>query len=86
MAMGLPVVSTSVGCEGLVMVDRKHLFIRDIPKNFAQAVVELMENQQLWQQLKINGRQLVETQYDWSVIFADYEQELLKQVASKSIF
>jgi glycosyltransferase involved in cell wall biosynthesis len=86
MAMGLPVVSTSVGCEGLAMVDRKHLLIRDIPKNFARAVTELMENQQLWQQLKINGRQLVETQYDWSVIFADYEQELLKQVTSNTIY
>jgi glycosyltransferase involved in cell wall biosynthesis len=79
MAMGLPVISTSLGCEGLVMIDREHLLIRDIPTNFAQAVIELTKNQHLWQQLQTNGRQLVETQYDWSAIFADYEQELLRQ-------
>jgi glycosyltransferase involved in cell wall biosynthesis len=82
MAMGLPVVSTSLGCEGLTMVDQKHLLIQDLPTNFAQAVAELIKNQQLWQQLKTNGRQLVETQYDWSVIYAGYEQELLRQVVN----
>jgi glycosyltransferase involved in cell wall biosynthesis len=84
MAMGLPVISTSVGCEGLTMTDQKHLLIQDIPIKFAQAVVELIKNQQLWQQLRTNGRQLVETQYDWSVIYANYEQELLRQVVKSS--
>jgi glycosyltransferase involved in cell wall biosynthesis len=78
MAMGLPVVSTSIGCEGLAVKDGEHLLIHDLTANFAQAVIEIINNPELWQTLTINGRQLVEAKYDWTMIFADYEQELLK--------
>jgi glycosyltransferase involved in cell wall biosynthesis len=78
MAMGLPVVSTSLGCEGLDVVDGVHLLIRDEPKAFAEAILQLDRDLDLWQQLRDNGRNLVETKYDWQQIFADYEQELLK--------
>ncbi len=83
MAMGLPVISTSLGCEGLNIVDQEHLLIRDKPKNFAQAVAELINNQELWHKLQINGRQLVEANYDWSAIFAEYEPELIR--ASRTV-
>lgn len=78
MAMGLPVVSTSIGCEGLEVSDRQHLLIRDIPNNFAQGVIELVENKELWQQLQNISRQLVEENYNWTKIFNIYEQELVK--------
>ena len=49
MAMGLPVVSTSISCEGLKVSDRSHLLIKDTPSDFAQGVVELIGDRQLWQ-------------------------------------
>ncbi|MEM7761040.1 MAG: glycosyltransferase, partial [Cyanobacteria bacterium P01_A01_bin.40] len=76
MAMGLPVVSTSIGCEGLEVSDRTHLLIKDTPQDFAQGVIELIGDQKLWQQLQAKGRQLVEENYDWSAIFAEYEATL----------
>ncbi|MGD1919027.1 MAG: glycosyltransferase family 4 protein, partial [Pleurocapsa sp.] len=82
MAMGLPVVSTSVGCEGLDISDRQHLVIYDLPSNFAQVIVEFFENQELWQLLQNNGRQLVENNYNWTKEFNIYEQELLKNKVS----
>lgn len=78
MAMGLPVVSTPIGCEGLEIVDQEHLLIREQPTSFAQGILELIGDRQLWQKLQINGRQLVEANYDWSTIFAEYEQELIR--------
>ncbi|MEM7591866.1 MAG: glycosyltransferase, partial [Cyanobacteria bacterium P01_A01_bin.83] len=78
MAMGLPVVSTSIGCEGLTVGDRSQLLIKDTPNDFAQGVVELIGDRQLWQQLQIKGRQLVEENYDWTAIFAEYEAQLIK--------
>jgi len=77
MAMGLPVVSTTLGCEGLEMKNQEHLLIEDEPHDFAQAIVRLIQDQELWQQLQTNGRQLVEAKYDWTVIFSEYEQQLV---------
>lgn len=77
MALGLPVVTTSIGCEGLEIIDRQHLLIGDRPYDLARAILELMTDRQLWHRLQVNGRQLVEKQYDWSAIFAEYERELI---------
>ena len=45
MAMGLPVVSTSVGAEGLEAVHGEHILIADTPEDFARAVVERADRQ-----------------------------------------
>lgn len=80
MAMGLPVVSTSIGCEGLEIIDQEHLLIRDTPRDFAQGVIKLINDRALWHLLQTNGRQLVEKSYDWSEIFREYEIELKKVI------
>ncbi len=80
MAMGLPVVSTSLGCEGLEVTDRIHLLIRDDPQEFAMAVREVLKDPILWQQLRQAGRRLVEQRYDWHTIFSQFEQELRQAV------
>ena len=41
MAMGVPVVSTTIGAEGIDGVDGEHFRIADAPEAFAQAVLEL---------------------------------------------
>ncbi len=69
MAMGLPVISTSLGCEGLDMVDGQHLLIRDQPETLAEGIVEMIRNPELRQRLRAQGRELVEQQYDWENIF-----------------
>jgi sugar transferase (PEP-CTERM/EpsH1 system associated) len=68
MALGRPVVSTTIGCEGLEVVDWEHLLISDSPEQFAEKTVRLLTDQQLYQQISVNGRQLVEAQYDWDQI------------------
>ena len=68
LAMGKPVVSTSIGCEGLRVQDGEHLLIADDPKSFATAVCRLLENAPLRQRLATAGRALVESEYNWEVI------------------
>ena len=79
MAMGLPVISTSLGCEGLEVTDEVHLLIRDNPKEFAQAVLKVNSDEYLRNNLRKNGRKLVEEKYDWQNIFAQYEQKILHE-------
>jgi sugar transferase (PEP-CTERM/EpsH1 system associated) len=68
MALGRPVVSTTIGCEGLEVVDGEHLLIADSPDQFAEKTVRLLTDRQLYQHISTNGRQLVETRYDWDKI------------------
>jgi sugar transferase (PEP-CTERM/EpsH1 system associated) len=68
MALGRPVVSTSLGCEGLQVVDREHLMIADSPTEFAARVIELLTDARLRKEMAVNARRLVETHHDWEII------------------
>jgi glycosyltransferase involved in cell wall biosynthesis len=68
MAFGRPVVSTSIGCEGLDVVSGEHLLIADESDAFAAAVVRLLGDPDLRQKIAANARKLVEERYDWRVI------------------
>jgi len=68
MALGRPVVSTSIGCEGLDVVDGKHLLIADDPERFAEKTVRLLKDRALYQRIVADARQLAVTRYDWDVI------------------
>lgn len=67
-AMAKPVVSTSLGCEGLEAVDGENILIRDEPKAFADAIVTLERNEALRRRIAIGGRSTVEHSYDWEGI------------------
>lgn len=71
LSMGKAVVSTSIGCEGLDLEDKKHIIIKDEPAEFAAAVSELLHDEGLRISLGNNGRRLVERSYDWDVVFRD---------------
>jgi polysaccharide biosynthesis protein PslH len=74
MAMGRPIVSTSVGCEGLDVRDSQHLLIADTSHDMADKIVGLLCDQTRGEALGWEGRRLVETAYDWNAIGANLEQ------------
>jgi glycosyltransferase involved in cell wall biosynthesis len=59
MSHGLPIVTSSVGAEGMGLVDGRHALIRDDPDGFATAVVELYTQQPLWERISTNALDLV---------------------------
>lgn len=65
MAMNKIVVSTSVGAEGLEVIDGEQVLIRDGAEALAEQIVECMNDLQRFTQLGLNGRRLVETRYRW---------------------
>ena len=67
-AMGKPVVSTSVGCEGLAAVDGENILIRDEPAAFAEAVARVLTDAALADRLGRAGRATVERVYSWNVV------------------
>jgi glycosyltransferase involved in cell wall biosynthesis len=55
MAFGVPVVATSLAIEGMELQDREDTLVADEPENFARALVELYESEQLWNRISENG-------------------------------
>lgn len=65
LAMGKAVVSTTVGAEGLNLVDGEEILIADEPIAFAEAVLRLLTDASLRRKIGENGRARVERDYDW---------------------
>jgi polysaccharide biosynthesis protein PslH len=65
LAMGLPVVSTTVGAEGIEVVDGTHVLLADTPRDFADAVLSLLENPDRADALGRAGCALMHTKYSW---------------------
>jgi glycosyltransferase involved in cell wall biosynthesis len=55
MAFGVPVVATSLGVEGTPLSDREEILVADEPEDFARALIELYESEELWKRLSENG-------------------------------
>jgi glycosyltransferase involved in cell wall biosynthesis len=65
LAQGLPMVSTTIGCEGIDVEADRHLLVADTPAEFAQATLRLLEDKQFAAELGRNGRQLIQATYDY---------------------
>lgn len=76
MAMGLPVLSTRLGAEGLAVADGQELLLRDDPAEFAAAALQLLGDAELRARLRARGLTLVETRYDWPRVLERLETAL----------
>lgn len=67
MALGRPVVSTSIGCEGLDTVDNRHLLVADDPQQFSEKTIRLLKDRELYKRIVKEARELVVASYDWDL-------------------
>ena len=65
MAMGVPVVSTTIGAEGLAVTHGEDILIADDDAAFAAALVRLASDCQFQQSLAKRARHQVETHHSW---------------------
>jgi glycosyltransferase involved in cell wall biosynthesis len=72
MAMGKAVVSSTIGAEGLPLVDGVHFKCADEPQAFADAVVAMLRNPERRRSLGEAGRQLVAQHYSWGQVTANF--------------
>jgi len=80
MAAGIPVISTSLGCEGIPAKDGEHILIRDNPADFADAVFEAATNQELAQRLRENGIKFAKENVDWEIVGNKLNKEIIDVV------
>ncbi len=55
MAFGVPVVATSLAIEGMALQNGDDILVADEPEDFARAMVELYESEDLWNRISENG-------------------------------
>jgi glycosyltransferase involved in cell wall biosynthesis len=55
MSEGLPVVTTSIGAQGMGLLHRHNAMICDSPTEFADSVVELIRNRKLYEEIRRNA-------------------------------
>lgn len=80
MAMNRPVVSTTIGAEGLPLTPDENIAIGDSPQEFADQVVRLMNDPNKKRNLSNSGYHLVTENYQWknvAIRLQDHCQELV---------
>ena len=83
LAQGLPIVSTTLGCEGIAAEHEKHLLIADTPYDFASATLRLLNDRALADTLGRNGRALIKQQYDYRVACRPIDELYQRAIQSK---
>lgn len=68
MALKKAVVSTTMGAEGLNVVNGEHMLIANTSKDFAESILELFKDQELRERLSIEGHVLIKKEYSWDKI------------------
>jgi len=83
MASGKPVVSTSLGAEGIPVTPGTNILLADDPNSFAQAVITLLANRPAADELARAGRSFVEEYFSWNIIGARFEKTLRAAVVKE---
>jgi glycosyltransferase involved in cell wall biosynthesis len=81
---GMPVVSTSIGAEGISFREGENILIGDSAEAFAAAVVQVLTDKEVSARLRTAGRRWVEEHYDWRRVYGAWDgvyKRLLQRAA-----
>jgi glycosyltransferase involved in cell wall biosynthesis len=73
MAAGIPVVSTTVGAEGLRYADGEDIIIADDPRDFADACVRLLSDDAARRSIASNAVERMQNKQSWEAVSRDFE-------------
>lgn len=85
MAMGKPVISTTVGAEGLPLQCGKDVVLADTPQDFAQSVIATLGDSTLRRRLGVSARNLVQENYSWEKVAETFAGTLQECVPFNSL-
>ena len=68
LAMAMPIVSTTMGLEGIDLQPERDALIADSPDEFVNQVSRLVKDPELCATLSANGRKFVEEHFSWEAI------------------
>lgn len=74
MAMGKPVVSTTIGAEGLPVTHNENILIADSPEVFAEKLLSLLRDSQTRRQIGRHARTFVEEHFAWKYVAREFSR------------
>jgi sugar transferase (PEP-CTERM/EpsH1 system associated) len=83
MGMGMPVVSTTVGAEGLPVTHDEDVVLADSPEDFAAQTIRLLKERETRARIGRAARRLVESRYGWSAV-TNVLDDVLKKVQAQA--
>jgi len=84
MAMGKPIVSTTVGAEGLEVRNGENIIFADNPAAFADCVVQLLQQPERRTKMADAARRWVTENYSWAAVTRTLDN-VLQQVSSMQV-
>ncbi len=79
MAMRVPVVATPLSCDGIPVLHERHVLLGQTDDDLVSGILRALRDADLRQQLRQNGRSLVEQHFTWGRV-ADRYEDLYEQV------
>lgn len=76
LATKVPIVSTSVGVQGIDVEKGEHVLIEDSLRDFGKQVLKLLKNPELGNDLAESGYELVRRKYSWRSLYGEVETRL----------
>ncbi len=73
-AWGLPIVSTTIGAEGLCYAGGDNLLLADRADEFARATLKVVSDPETSRSLRQMGRKTVEQHYNWRTVYPAWDQ------------
>ena len=83
MAVGTPVVSSPLGAEGVPSVQGENIIVADNPEEFAKGILDLMNNDILFERISKKARKLVEEKFAWQK-GVEVMEEVLEKMMKKN--
>jgi GT2 family glycosyltransferase/tetratricopeptide (TPR) repeat protein/MoaA/NifB/PqqE/SkfB family radical SAM enzyme/glycosyltransferase involved in cell wall biosynthesis/2-polyprenyl-3-methyl-5-hydroxy-6-metoxy-1,4-benzoquinol methylase len=80
LAHGLPVVTTSIGAEGMGLVSGENAFIADSPEDFAGHIITLCSDDNQWNEIAAKGKRFIEMHYSTQKVAVQLS-EMMKNVS-----
>jgi glycosyltransferase involved in cell wall biosynthesis len=85
LAMKKPVVTTSIGCEGIDVTNDETVLKADNPEAFADSVIKLIGRKELRDRLSQNGHELIHSKYRWDAIGNQIEEAYSKLIQNSLV-
>lgn len=84
MAMKKPIVSTSVGVEGIMLTGNESVLLADTPEDFAEAVVRILDDPALGKKLAEKAFETVLESYNWTAKGAELTEAYERVIRNRS--
>lgn len=74
MAMKMPVVTNSIGAEGIHARNNEHWYVSDNYDELARKIDELLLNEDLRKKMGENSQKFVKDFFQWDIVFEQFKK------------